>query len=271
MIIGAMNNPHKELVEQIYFFGENNFDYLELTIEYPHATAQKLLENKRKIFDALNSYNLGLLAHLAWYFPIAHPYDSIRSSTIKEIEKAISVCANFGAKILTIHPDLSTPLSSQSRKSMFSNTLSSLKAISDKAKVFGIELCIETVDQNALNIKEIKELINQLSIGLTLDIGHSELFFSGGFKKLILEFKPNIKHVHLHDYKNTINHLPLGIGGLDLKEVVNELKKFYNNSITLEVHSANPKYLLFSKDLLEIYWYGKKEFEENKKYFYPDS
>ncbi|MCX8163155.1 MAG: sugar phosphate isomerase/epimerase [Candidatus Micrarchaeota archaeon] len=268
MIVGAMNNPHKNLVEQIYFLGELNFEFFELTIEYPAATPKKIIENKKRIADALESYNLGLLAHLPWYFNLAHPYERIQQATNKEIEAAAHIATTLGAKILTIHPDLTLPQSCQARKKRFERTLSTLKSIEKITKNFGLKLCLETVDEEALEIKEYKEILEQTDIKITLDAGHAHTYFSAGVVGLIEEFKKDIAHVHLHDGKKQIDHLPLGVGTLDMKKFVEKLKEVYNQTITLEVHCSDPHYLAYSKDILEIYWYGKEQFEENKKYIY---
>ncbi|MEM3362199.1 MAG: sugar phosphate isomerase/epimerase family protein [Candidatus Anstonellaceae archaeon] len=270
MISGAMNNPHRDLIEEIYFVGESNFDFFELTIEYPAATPKKINENKKKILEALESYNLGLLAHLPWYFSLAYPYERIQNATNKEIENALFIASHLGSKIVTIHPDLITPHSCQSRKKMFERTLDTLKNIEKIANNFSLTLCLETVDEKALNLEEYKKILTQTEIKITLDIGHAETYFREGAERLMEEFKNYIKHVHLHDGKKDIDHLPLGAGNIEIKKILEKLKQFYDNTITLEIHCSDPHYLQYSREFLEIFWYGRKQFEENKEYQYPD-
>jgi len=52
--------------------------------------------------------------------------------------------------------------------------------------------------------------------------------------------------------------------------VVKELKGFYDGTITLEVHSQDREYLKISREKLEMMWFGKRKFEENKEYLYPE-
>jgi len=267
MIVGAMNNPHKEVVDQIYKIGEMNFDYLELTIEYPAATPDKLMQKKGKILDAISSYNLGLLAHLPWFFSLANPYERIQNATNKEIENAMHIANLFGARLITIHPDLVTPVSVQGRKLMLDHTIKNLDYLNKQAKKFGLELCLETVDEKALNIDEYKKILSSLDISITLDIGHLSTYFSVDLEDFIKTFKDKIAHIHLHDFKGLEDHLPLGAGRLDLDKAVSTLKNFYNKTITLEVHANDPYYLVYSKEALELSWYGKKVVEENKKYY----
>ncbi|MCX6770004.1 MAG: TIM barrel protein [Candidatus Micrarchaeota archaeon] len=86
----------------------------------------------------------------------------------------------------------------------------------------------------------------------------------------LAQFKKKIVHVHLHDNNRREDlHLPLGAGKIGVEKVVRELKSFYDGTITLEVHSVDREYLKISRDKLEIMWYGKKKFEENKEYLQP--
>ncbi|MFN3910021.1 MAG: sugar phosphate isomerase/epimerase family protein [Candidatus Anstonellaceae archaeon] len=270
MIIGAMNHPHKELIEEIYKIGEMNFDYLELTVEYPAATPEKIIQKKEKIKELIESYNLGLLTHLPWYFSIAHPYQRIQKAINKEIENAMQISAFLGAKSITLHPELVLPVSCQGRKKMIQNSLNTIKFLNKTASNFGMQLCLETVDEKALSLAEYKQILSEVDIKITLDIGHAQTYFSQNILDLIDEIKKHVGHVHLHDGKGGEDHLPLGAGRMDLKDIIKKLKEFYNSTITLEIHSADPYYLSYSKDRLEIEWYGKKEFEENKKYLKPE-
>ena len=77
--------------------------------------------------------------------------------------------------------------------------------------------------------------------------------------------------MHLHDNdKRSDQHLPLGAGKIDIPRAVADLKSFYDGTITLEVHSQDRDYLKISREKLELMWYGKKKFEENKEYLYPE-
>ena len=58
---------------------------------------------------------------------------------------------------------------------------------------------------------------------------------------------------------------------MHVARAVKEMKTFYDGTITLEVHSQDRDYLKISREKLEIMWYGKKKFEENKEYLQPDA
>jgi len=270
MIIGAMNNPHKALVEQIHSFGEMNFDYFELTLEYPHATPQIVQKQKKRILDALASYNLGLVAHFPWYFSISHPYDGIQRATNKEFEEAIRAACALGAKKAVLHAEAALPPSLQSNENMVANTIKNLKLLKKFAEGEGVELLLENTSNRPCTIGEFRKIFSEVDIKMALDVGHASLRGGASFEDYVKEFSKKVAHVHLHDnFGFNDDHLPIGAGKIDVEAVVEKLKTFYGSTITLEVHSPDPHYLKYSRDMLEILWYGKKKFEDNKDYLYP--
>jgi len=268
MIIGAMNNPHKKLIEQIHQIGEMNFDYLELTIENPNARPELIEKKKKEIMDAIASYNLGLLSHLPWYFSIAHPYERVQQAINTEIISAMQVAASLGAKNMTIHTELSISSSSQGRKRMVENSVATLKELNKKAQGFGLDLLLETITPKSCTFEEYKKIFSEVDMGMTLDIGHAETNYPQRFEGFYSEFKDRIRHIHMHDGKGD-NHLSIGAGRIDFPEIIKTLKRSYDGTITLEVHAEDPHYLQYSRDRVEIMWYGKKAHEDNKGYQYP--
>src|SRR3989344_2474068 len=93
MIIGAMNDPKNPLVQELELFGEMGFDFAEITIEPPGATPEKIAAEKKKVEDALHSYNFGVLCHLPWYFSLAHPHQGIEDAIHAEFGKAFEAAA----------------------------------------------------------------------------------------------------------------------------------------------------------------------------------
>ena len=92
MKIGAMNNPRNGVLDEVRLIGGQGFDYLDLTIEFPEATPQKLRAEKAALKDALSTYNLGLVGHMPWFLNIIHPYDSVRKATLEECGVIFDMC-----------------------------------------------------------------------------------------------------------------------------------------------------------------------------------
>ena len=141
MIIGAMNDPKKNVADEISLFGEMGFDYVELTIEAPGAHPEKLLKEKKAVQDALSSYNFGVLAHMPWYFSVAHPYSSIQEAISIEFCRAFDAAVSFGAKKVTLHSEFLPP-GIQERPVHVAKTVESVGKLHKEARARGLELLV---------------------------------------------------------------------------------------------------------------------------------
>lgn len=270
MIIGAMNNPKKNLVDEINLFGEMGFDFFELTVEAPSATPDRIMKDKKQILDALHSYNFGVLSHYPWYFSVAHPYASIQKAIDAEFSRAFEAAALLGAKKATIHTEWMPP-GIQERPVMVAKTIETIQRLHRAAAEHGLDLLIENFGHSSFSIKDFKSLFSEFDMGMTFDVGHAAKADGDGVDNYLREFKKRIKHVHLHDNnKMQDQHLPLGAGKIGIPEVVKEIKSFYDGTITLEVHSEDREYLRSSREKLEIMWYGKEHHQRNKEYMMPE-
>ena len=270
MIIGAMNDPKKNITDEIALFGEMGFDYFEMTIEAPCAHPDKLSKERRAVQDALSSYNFGVLAHMPWYFSVAHPYPSVQAAINLEFCRAFDTAVGFGAKKATLHTEF-LPAGIEERGVRAAKTVESIQRLHKEAADRGLELLVENFNASSFSIKEFKLLFSESDIGMTLDVGHASTADGEGLENHIAQFKKRVKHVHLHDNdRRADQHLPLGAGKIDIARAVKDLKAFYDGTITVEVHSQDREYLKISREKLELMWYGKKKFEENKEYLYPE-
>jgi sugar phosphate isomerase/epimerase len=266
MIIGAMNDPKKSVAEEISLFGEMGFDYVEITVEAPCAHPGKLQKEQKAIQDALSSYNFGVLAHMPWYFSVAHPCQGIQDAIMREFEAAFDSAVALGAKKVTLHTEF-LPSGLQERQVHVAKTIESMKRLEKEAGGRGLALLVENFNAGSFSIKEFKQLFSEVDIGMTLDVGHASTKDGEGLENYISQFKKRVGHVHLHDNDGRGDlHLPLGAGRIDVASAVKRLKEFYGSTITLEVHSQDRSYLGISRQKLELLWFGRKEFEENQAY-----
>ena len=269
MIIVAMNSPKASLAEEISLFGEMGFDFVEVTIESPGATPEKILSKKKEVLDALHSYNFGVLTHYPWYFSVAHPYSGIQGAILHEFGRAFDAAVVLGAKKATLHTEF-MPAGIQDRPVHVAKTIESMRRLSKEASDRGLQLLVENYNASSFSIKEFKLLFSELDIGMTLDVGHASTADGEGVDSYLADFRKRISHVHLHDNdRRSDQHLPLGAGKIDIPRAVKELKAAYDGTITLEVHSQDRDYLRISREKLEIMWFGRKKFLENKDYLYP--
>jgi sugar phosphate isomerase/epimerase len=269
MIMGAMNDPKKPVAGEIALFGEMGFDYFELTVEAPCAHPDRLVKEKKAVQDALSSYNFGVLAHMPWYFSVAHPYPELQDAFVREFCRAFDAAAEFGAKKATLHSEF-LPAGLEEREVRVARTIEGIGRLRKEAEDRGLELLVENFNAGSLAIKEFKRLFSEVDVGMTLDVGHAFTADGEGLQDYLAQFRKRIRHVHLHDNDRRSDlHLPLGAGKVDVARAVKELKSFYDGTITLEVHSADRDYLRISREKLEILWFGRAKFEDNREYLQP--
>ena len=103
MQIGAMNHPARDPVEEINWIGEHGFDFVDLTLEPPAADPEQV--GVDAIRAALDLHDLGVVAHTAYYLPLASPFASIRQACLGEFNKALTTTHRIGAKIMNTHFD----------------------------------------------------------------------------------------------------------------------------------------------------------------------
>lgn len=258
MKLGAMNNPKKELLPQLEMFIENNFDYIELTIEPPFAypLTKKTIN---KITDILKTTNTNILAHLPWHFHLAYPIKDIQKKFTKHFIKCIYYANDLSAKVITIHPEFLWNINVE--KNISNNkmieTLSVLKNACDDV---GIKLNIENFVHTAYTFDEIEYITKTLKINITFDIGHSNVCYGmTGIIGFFDKFKKRITHMHIHDnHGDKDSHLPIGAGNIDWNEFCKHIKADYDKTFTLEVHSNNIRYLFESKKYFEEQYNGIK-------------
>jgi sugar phosphate isomerase/epimerase len=261
MKYGAMNFPIKPILNEIKEIGELDFDYIEISVDAPEATPEKILEKKNTINELLQNYNLEVIGHLPTFVSTSDLYETIRKASIIENFKALEVLSDLGVKKAVLHPGYITGLAKfvfdKSRK----YAIESIKEILEKAKEFGIKICLEnmfsqsTFLANPQDFKEIFDLFPE--IFMTLDVGHANL--DGGKNRsidFINSFPTKIAHIHMNDnFGKEDNHLPIGAGIIDFVKILRELKSIqYDDTITIEVFSKDRDYLRISKDKLKGLW-----------------
>jgi sugar phosphate isomerase/epimerase len=261
MKYGAMNFPIKTLLKEIEEIGKMGFDYVELTMDPPEATPQKILGQKRSIRELLNRYEMGIIGHLPTFLWTSDLYESLRRVSLQENFEALEAAAELGVEKVVLHPGYITGLGKFLLDKAKQYGMESIEAILKKANSLGMTVCIENMFPQANFLSHPPEFQDVFEafpeIRLALDIGHANL---GGEKnkssEFIYRYGHRISHVHAADnFGKEDNHLPIGAGIIDFEKILRELKGAqYDESITLEVFSKDKDYLKFSMEKIKQMW-----------------
>lgn len=249
MKLGAMNDPKKDLYKQIEFFGEQKFDFLDLTIEPDKAYADDVDVNRIKALT--KRYNLGMIGHTPWNLPIAGVYNSVREAALQEYLKCLGVFRKLGVTLVNVHPSMAGDVSDAD--TLLKYNIDFFRKITKRAKSSNIKIMVENTQGIFNEVEVLGKILSEVpGLKLHWDIGHANLGNEGEKKTKLAfhHFKKKIAHVHLSDNNGQEDqHLPIGVGNINWQFILQTLMEYkYNRTITLEVHAPDLSYLVFTRD-----------------------
>jgi len=255
MLIGTMNHPERDVVEEIEWMADLGMEFIDLTLEPPGASSWQV--HTGAIQAALQRHRFQVVGHTAWYLPMASAIPEIREAAVAELRRCLYCFSEVGAKWMNIHPDRHTPW--HPRSFYIDRNLESLWKLIPDVERTGVGLMIENLPGDYNSAPQLGELLDAMpQLGLHLDIGHANLQVPHNTTEEILEaYGKRLRHVHLHDNRGGTAdlHLPLGTGTVDLCRSVAALQSCgYDGTITLEVFTPDRRHLLFSRDALRAAW-----------------
>ncbi len=255
MLIGTMNHPGRDLLKEIAWIGSMGFEFIDLTLEPPLASASRI--NVQAVRTALADNHLAVVGHTAYYLPLCNPFESIRRAAVEELNLCLETFAALGADWMNIHPDRQAPL--HDRKFIIDRNLQTIRDLLPAARRLGVGLMIENLPGSFNTARQLSELLDAIpELGLHLDIGHANLLVdSNTTDELLAVYSRRLRHVHLHDNKggNADLHLPLGAGTLETAHHIRSLQAAgYDGTITLEVFTPDRRYLASSREVLRQLW-----------------
>ena len=219
---GGMNNPQRDLREEVRSILELGMDYVEITVEWPLSWVDALLENLSYLRELADSYDSFYLVHSPWYLEIGHPYEEVRRGALKEAFKVIDAASRLESPYATFHPFTPGWLASMKEKARELN-VEGFRELVRYSRERGIQVLVENIDHGAFrspsDIRYILDSVQDLL--MTLDLGHA--FLNGGLDKLksyLSKFKGEIVHLHAHDNDLSRDlHLPIGAGRIPWRDV----------------------------------------------------
>lgn len=243
---GCLTNPTKNILDEIKSIKKHGFDFVEIGIEWPEGSVEKLLKNRKKIIELLKKNDMFAIAHTAWWMDFSSSYPYVRKAWIKEAKRKIDVAKKLGINQITFHTHsrAMTHFYRRYTQEVMKNFISSMKELVRYANRKNVQIQVENAGEigEIVDFKLIKYIADNLpEIKIHLDVGHAFLF--GGMKnikKFILTFKDRIVHLHFHDnHGKKDEHLPIGKGKINYKTIVRLLKKIdYDKTITFEVFTS---------------------------------
>jgi sugar phosphate isomerase/epimerase len=255
MLVGAMNHPGRDVIQEIAWMVALELDFIDLTLEPPVAASSRV--DAKEIRRALNDFGMEVVGHTAYYLPLASPIEEIRRGVVEELKRCLDRFSVVGAKWMNVHPDRHVPM--HDRPFVIDRNIKTITELLPVARDCGIGLMIENLPGEWNTVLQLSQLLDPIpELGVHLDIGHANLRVPRNTTDEILRaYGPRLRHVHLHDNKGgeADLHLPLGCGTINIPHQVQLLRAVgYDGTITLEVFSEDRHYLAYSRDVLKKIW-----------------
>lgn len=162
---------------------------------------------------------------------------AMRELSIRELNSAIDACAAFGAANLVVHTGLKG-LDGAAGDEEVARCIESLHAPAARAKDKGVDLALENGTDPGVSVGLLAEVLGRLdadSVGLCLDVGHSNLYSNPHAD--VREARHHLRSLHLHDNEGTDDlHLLPGRGTVDFRDVIGFLRRSqFIGIVTMEV------------------------------------
>lgn len=161
---------------------------------------------------------------------IAEPEPTLKKAFLKTLTRSLKAAYKIGAEAWILHPGHYSPFTKCFPELAQHESLKTIKSLSKMAEDYGIRLYVENLPgKNSLlsDLESTERFLEKVdeSVGLCLDIGHANLF--EGVECFIERLHDRIGYIHAHDnVGNFDQHLPVGEGTVNWKNVVNLLNKF---------------------------------------------
>lgn len=258
MQIGVMNHPARDPVKEIEWIGKHGFDFVDLTVEPPAADPDDI--DVEAIRAALDRHDLGVVAHTAYYLPLASPFASVRQICLAEFQRALKAAHRVGAEVMNAHFD--KPPKFFSQQETITWHVEVLGPLCDDAAQLGITVVLEHVPSAGDNqLEMVAAILDKVPLlRFHLDSGHAKLECGyDRWDEYLDRLGHKLLHVHLSENDGSSDqHLPLGSAPRSTTDWASHIEKLkaigYDGTITLEVFSPKKEHLLVSRDLLRAWW-----------------
>jgi sugar phosphate isomerase/epimerase len=212
--------------------------YIEIIDEGFHTLNK---QNVSMLKNIGRSYNLKYSVHAPFAdINIASPSKPILNATLKRLEKSIAYANDLDAYMWVFHPGLKTGISMFYPGMDWIQNLKTARLLFKIANDYGVKIAIENVPEPypflMKCVEDFTKFYDEIdeNIDLVLDFGHANI--NGQTERFLTAFADKIVHIHAHDNDGKDDqHLGIGYGTIDWKNIANLLKKIsYNKVIVIE-------------------------------------
>ena len=184
---------------------------------------------------------------------VASPDPDLAEISRKRYLQGLDCAVALKAEAVTFHTQYNPMLrlSSYIQEWLLETARFFTKIINDPA-YDSLSLYVENMFEDSPDLMaELMKKIDSPRVGITMDVGHVNVYGKGEYLRWIRMLAPYIRHIHLSDNEGMIDqHIPLGAGTVDFDEFFTALGQF-NVSPTYTIEMGNREDLKESLEFLE--------------------
>jgi sugar phosphate isomerase/epimerase len=256
MQLAALNDPRRNLLQEIEWVATQGFDLLDLTLEAPGAALEST--DWPTVRAALATHRLAVICRAAPDLPIEHASPLVRQAALDELRRSIDAAALLGAKLCTTRFCGWPAYLNEAAGYEYYRQLYTILLAHGGAQ--GVAVALENRAQNPHQLKWFREIFHRLpELKLCYNVAHGNVqTVQSMTREYLFALADRLVHVRISDNDGSAStQLPFGApatGGLDLHRELQSLRSFrYDGSITVEV-AGDRRWLLASAEMLRAAW-----------------
>lgn len=157
---------------------------------------------------------------------------SVWNDTLESFERNLEMTASLGGRVVVLHPgkiDVPTLAAPEDgseliRREAVRNVKRFVRRVGPIAERLGVNICIENLFHDPgyvlMSYQDLASVIddaNNDNVGATVDVGHC--LRGDGILDAVKTLGPRVKHLHLNDVIDGVDHHEIGTGILDADEM----------------------------------------------------
>lgn len=224
---------------------ELGLDFIELNMNMPQYQFDKIdVEYFKSIAD---KYSICYTVHLDENLNVSDFNPYVAEAYTKTVADTIEIAKQLGVRVVNMHmargvyftlPDRKVYVFSEYKEQYLKSIVAFRNMCENVIGEADIKICIENCDgYEDFQEEAIESLLKSDVFALTFDVGHNHGIGITD-EEFIMKHKGSLHHIHLHDAKETKNHLALGTGEMNIEKYIN-LANEHNCRVVLETKTVD--------------------------------
>ncbi len=266
LAVVSLIEDDQPLNTMVDFAIEHGFQVVELMGKF-HSAETLSEENLRYLEEVSDSHGITFNQHyLHGALPGSHR-TSVWRDTLASFERNLEMVQRLGGRVIVLHPGkidvptLARPEDGSEliRREAVRNLKRFVRSAVPTAEKLGITICVENLKHDPgyvlSSYDDLASVIDDAdsdNVGVVLDVGHC--IIGDGLSEAINVLGDRIRHLHLNDAIDGVDHEEIGTGTLDLDEMAPLISGDMNIEFaTLEVGKAPDSHgvILRSREVLK--------------------